>query len=84
MNLETRVFENVFEMLPSERNPTPLVRINALNPLEFRLKEHPVRREIKKNPFAANFRIAPLRRPRQSRLVQKILGREILCKLCHQ
>jgi cysteine synthase A/cysteine synthase B len=32
MNLATRVFDSVFEMLPSEANPTPLVRIGALNP----------------------------------------------------
>jgi len=31
MNHGTRVYENVFEMLPSEENPTPLVRINRLN-----------------------------------------------------
>lgn len=31
MNHDTRVYENVFEMLPSEENPTPLVRINKLN-----------------------------------------------------
>lgn len=27
-----RVYENVFEMLPDEDNPTPLVRLNRLNP----------------------------------------------------
>src|SRR6185437_5730570 len=32
MNHRTRVYENVFEMLPGEENPTPLVRINKLNP----------------------------------------------------
>ena len=32
MNHRTRVYENVFEMLPNEENPTPLVRINKLNP----------------------------------------------------
>ncbi len=32
MNHATRVYESVFEMLPSEANPTPLVRINRLNP----------------------------------------------------
>ena len=32
MNHQTRVYENVFEMLPSAANPTPLVRINKLNP----------------------------------------------------
>jgi cysteine synthase len=31
MNHTTRVYDNVFEMLPSEENPTPLVRINRLN-----------------------------------------------------
>src|SRR5437773_4920594 len=31
MNHRTRVYESVFEMLPSEENPTPLVRINRLN-----------------------------------------------------
>jgi cysteine synthase len=32
MNHQTRVYENIFEMLPNEMNPTPLVRINKLNP----------------------------------------------------
>jgi cysteine synthase len=32
MNHQTRVYENIFEMLPDEDNPTPLVRINKLNP----------------------------------------------------
>src|SRR5688572_30001012 len=32
MNHTTRVYESVFEMLPSEENPTPLVRLNRLNP----------------------------------------------------
>ena len=27
-----RVYEDVFEMLPSEENPTPMVRIGRLNP----------------------------------------------------
>ena len=31
MNHRTRVYDNVFEMLPNEDNPTPLVRINRLN-----------------------------------------------------
>jgi cysteine synthase len=31
MNHQTRVYENIFEMFPSEDNPTPLVRINRLN-----------------------------------------------------
>lgn len=32
MNHETRVYDDVFGMLPNEQNPTPLVRINRLNP----------------------------------------------------
>ena len=32
MNHQTRVYDNVFEMLPSEENPSPVVRINRLNP----------------------------------------------------
>src|SRR6266498_256089 len=32
MNHQTRVYNNVFELLPSEENPTPLVRINRMNP----------------------------------------------------
>jgi cysteine synthase len=32
MDHHTRVYENVFEMMPSEENPTPLVRINRLSP----------------------------------------------------
>ncbi|SPE25476.1 Cysteine synthase B [Candidatus Sulfotelmatomonas gaucii] len=32
MNHQTRVYENVFEMMPDEDNPTPLVRVNRLNP----------------------------------------------------
>src|SRR5437588_6790522 len=31
MNHTTRVYENVFEMLPSEDNPSPMVRLNRLN-----------------------------------------------------
>ncbi len=31
MNHETRVYNDVFEMLPDEANPSPLVRINRLN-----------------------------------------------------
>lgn len=31
MNHQTRVYNNIFELLPNEENPTPLVRINALN-----------------------------------------------------
>lgn len=33
MDLSTRVFDSVLEMLPSEANPSPMVRINALHPL---------------------------------------------------
>jgi len=32
MNHETRVYNNIFEMMPSEENPSPMVRINRLNP----------------------------------------------------
>ena len=32
MNHVTRVYENIFELLPSEENPTPMVRLNRLNP----------------------------------------------------
>src|ERR1039458_7019162 len=32
MDHQTRVYENVFEMMPGEDNPTPLVRVNRLNP----------------------------------------------------
>ena len=32
MNHQTRVYNNIFEMLPGVDNPTPLVRINRLNP----------------------------------------------------
>jgi len=32
MNHQTRVYNNVFELLPSEENPSPLVRINRMNP----------------------------------------------------
>jgi cysteine synthase len=31
MNHATRVYDNIFEMLPDEENPTPIVRINRLN-----------------------------------------------------
>ncbi len=33
MDHRARVYDNVFEMMPSEENPTPLVRINRLNPV---------------------------------------------------
>jgi len=32
MNHSTRVYDSVLEMLPNEENPSPLVRINRLNP----------------------------------------------------
>ncbi len=32
MDHKTRVYENIFEMMPGEDNPTPLVRVNRLNP----------------------------------------------------
>ncbi len=32
MDHQRRVYDNVFEMLPDEDNPTPLVRLNRLNP----------------------------------------------------
>jgi cysteine synthase len=32
MNHQTRVYNDVFEMLPNEENPSPLVRINRMNP----------------------------------------------------
>lgn len=34
MDHARRVYDSVFELLPSEDNPTPLVRINRLNPVE--------------------------------------------------
>ena len=38
MSLDDRVFNNVFEMLPSESNPSPMVKINSMNPsAEFKL-----------------------------------------------
>ncbi len=32
MNHQTRVYNDVFEMLPNEDNPSPMVRINRMNP----------------------------------------------------
>src|SRR5687768_17548311 len=32
MNHQTRVYNNVFEMMPDEENPSPMVRINRMNP----------------------------------------------------
>lgn len=38
MNHQTRVYNDIFEMLPNEENPSPLVRINRMNPSpEFQL-----------------------------------------------
>jgi cysteine synthase len=38
MNHQTRVYDSVVEMLPDEENPSPMVRINRLNPsAEFTL-----------------------------------------------
>ena len=36
MNHNTRVYENVFELFPSEENSPPLVRLNKLNTSEGR------------------------------------------------
>jgi len=32
MNHVSRVYDNIFEMMPTEQNPSPLVRINRMNP----------------------------------------------------
>src|SRR5213079_766527 len=41
MNHQTRVYNDVFELLPSEENPTPMVRINKMSPSrEFRGRTH--------------------------------------------
>jgi cysteine synthase len=32
MNHQTRVYNDIFEMLPNEENPSPLVRLNRMNP----------------------------------------------------
>jgi len=32
MNRERRVYDDVFQTLPSLENPTPLVRLNRMNP----------------------------------------------------
>src|ERR1051326_9365313 len=50
MNHATRVYENVFEMLPNEENPTPMVRLNRLNPAQ----EFPLYAKLEwMNPFGA-------------------------------
>ncbi|HKQ38521.1 MAG TPA: pyridoxal-phosphate dependent enzyme, partial [Verrucomicrobiae bacterium] len=38
MNHQTRVYNSVFEMMPDDENPSPMVRINQMNPAgEFQL-----------------------------------------------
>src|SRR5688572_26188098 len=38
MDHKKRVYNDIFEMLPNEENPSPMVRINRLNPVpEFEL-----------------------------------------------
>ena len=32
MDHQKRVYEDIFQMLPSEENPSPMVRINRMNP----------------------------------------------------
>lgn len=50
MNHTTRVYDDVFEMLPNEENPTPLVRINRLNKSE----EFPLYAKLEwMNPFGS-------------------------------
>jgi cysteine synthase len=50
MNHQTRVYGSVFEMLPNEENPTPLVRINRLNPAP----EFPLHAKLEwMNPFGS-------------------------------
>src|ERR1044071_1532836 len=50
MNHATRVYENVFEMLPNEENPTPMVRLNRLNPAQ----EFPLYAKLEwMNPFGS-------------------------------
>ncbi len=50
MDHQKRVYENVFEMLPSEENPTPLVRINRLS----QVAEFPLYAKLEwMNPFGS-------------------------------
>jgi cysteine synthase B len=50
MNHQTRVYDNVFELLPSEENPTPLVRLNKIN----RCAEFPLYAKLEwMNPFGS-------------------------------
>ena len=38
MDHKMRVYDSVFQMLPTEENPSPMVRLNRLNPVpEFPL-----------------------------------------------
>lgn len=34
MNHQARVYDDIFQMLPNEENPSPMVRINRMNPVE--------------------------------------------------
>jgi len=50
MDHAVRVYENVFEMLPSEENPTPMVRINRLH----RSQDFPLYAKLEwMNPFGS-------------------------------
>ena len=50
MNHSARVYENIFEMLPNEENPTPMVRINRLN----KAKDFPLYAKLEwMNPFGS-------------------------------
>src|SRR5215831_18574302 len=50
MDHSARVYENVFEMLPNEENPTPIVRINRLNTA----KDFPLYAKLEwMNPFGS-------------------------------
>lgn len=50
MNHPTRVYDDIFEMLPNEENPTPLVRINRMNTA----KDFPLLAKLEwMNPFGS-------------------------------
>src|SRR5215813_1706761 len=50
MDHKLRVYDNVFEMMPDEENPTPLVRLNRLNPAP----EFPLHAKLEwMNPFGS-------------------------------
>ncbi len=50
MDHKRRVYESVFEMLPDEENPTPMVRLNRLNPVS----EFPLYAKLEwMNPFGS-------------------------------